>query len=62
MLRRESIMKGEGEKEKRLRRIVPDLDWLYDNAKDKGERDAVAFVEDIVLNWLDAEIDKRFVE
>ena len=55
-------MKSEGEKEKRLRRIVPELDWLYDNAKDKGERDAVSFVEDIVLNWLDDEIDKRFVE
>jgi hypothetical protein len=55
-------VKGEGEKEKMLRRVVLDLDWLYDNAADKGERDAVAQVEDIVLNWLDAEIDKRFTE
>ena len=51
-----------GEKEKILRRIALDLDWMYDNAEDKGERDAVSFVEDIVLNWLDAEIDKRFTE
>jgi hypothetical protein len=51
-----------GEKEKVLRRMALDLDWLHDNAEDKGERDAVAFVEDIVLNWLDAEIDKRFTE
>jgi hypothetical protein len=51
-----------GEKEKILRRMALDLDWLYDNAEDKGERDAVSLVEDIVHNWLDAEIDKRFVK
>ena len=45
-----------------LERIAYDLDWLYDNAKDKGEREAVSFVEDIVHNWLGAEIDKRFAE
>jgi hypothetical protein len=50
------------DKEKVLRRMALDLDWLYDNAKDKGERDAVSFVEDIVHNWLDAEMDKRFAE
>ena len=55
-------MKAEGEKEKMLRRVALDLDWLHDNAEDKGEREAVALVEDIVLNWLDAEIDKRFAE
>jgi hypothetical protein len=60
MLRREPTMKGE--KEKILRRMALDLDWLYDNAEDKGERDAVSLVEDIVHNWLDAEIDKRFVK
>ena len=55
-------MLTKGEKEKVLRRMALDLDWLYDNAKDKGERDAVSHVGDIVDNWLDAEIDKRFVE
>jgi hypothetical protein len=51
-----------GEKEKILKRIAHDLEWLYHSAADKGERDAVSFVEDIVLNWLDAEIGKRFAE
>lgn len=51
-----------GEKEKILRRIALDLDYLYDNAEDNGEREAVSHVEDIVHNWLDAEIDKRFTE
>jgi hypothetical protein len=51
-----------GEKEKVLRRLALDLGWMHDNAEDKGEREAVAFVEDIVLNWLDIEIDKRFTE
>ena len=55
-------MKSQSEKEKRLRRIVPELDWLYDNAADKGERDAVSHVEEIVLNWLDAEIEERYAE
>jgi hypothetical protein len=60
LLRRDPIM--DGDKEKVLRRMALDLDWLYDNAEDKGERGAVSHVEDIVHNWLDAEIDKRFVE
>ena len=58
-------MKGEkmkGEKEAVLRRVALDLEWLYHNAEDKAEGRAVAYVEDIVLNWLDIEIDKRFVE
>jgi hypothetical protein len=60
MLRREPTMKGE--KEEVLKRIAHDLEWLYHNAPDKGERGAVSHVEDIVLNWLDAEIGKRFAE
>jgi hypothetical protein len=51
-----------GEKEAVLRRVALDLEWLYHNAEDKAEGRAVAYVEDIVLNWLDIEIDKRFVE
>ena len=50
------------EKERVLKRIAHDLEWLYHNAPDKGERDAVSHVEDVVLNWLDAEIGKRFAE
>ena len=43
-----------------VKRIAYDLEWLYNNAEDKGERDAVSFVEDIVHNWLADEINKRF--
>ena len=39
-----------------LERIRDDLDLLYYNAEDQGEREAVSFVEDIVDNWLNAEL------
>ena len=42
-----------------LKRISDDLEWLYDNAKDKGERDAVDFVEDVVHGWYNAEASKQ---
>ena len=39
-----------------LERIRDDLELLYNNAEDKGERGAVSYVEDIVDNWLNAEL------
>ena len=46
-------------KEQILERILRDLDTLYENADDNGERGAVSYVEDIVINWYNAEINKR---
>jgi len=48
-------------KEQILARMMRDLDTLYELAADNGERDAVDFVEDIVINWYNAEIRKRWV-
>jgi hypothetical protein len=41
---------------KKMQRMQKDLDWLYTTARDSGEREAISFVEDIVDNWVDAEL------
>jgi len=46
-------------KEQVLARMLRDLEGLYENAADNGERGAVSYVEDIVINWYNAEIKKR---
>ncbi|MCP4212061.1 MAG: hypothetical protein GY764_11355 [Halieaceae bacterium] len=46
-------------KEQILARMLRDLDTLYDNADDNGERGAVAHVEDVVLGLYECEIKKR---
>ena len=45
-----------------IRRLHKDLDWLYTTARDSGEREAISFVEDIVDNWVDAELKFRAEE
>jgi hypothetical protein len=46
-------------KEQILERMVRDLDTLYENADDNGERGAVSYVEDIVINWYNAELENK---
>ena len=46
-------------KEQILERMLRDLDTLYENADDNGERGAVAYAEDIIIGLYNAEIKKR---
>ena len=39
-----------------IRRMQKDLDWLYSTARDKGEKEAISFVEDVIDNWVDSEL------
>lgn len=39
-----------------IQKMLKDLDWLYTTARDKGEREAISFVEDVIDNWVDAEL------
>ncbi len=41
-----------------LAKMLKMLDNLYAEAPDKGERDAVSFVEDIVDGWYHAEQER----
>ena len=39
-----------------IQKMQKDLDWLYMTARDGGEREAISFVEDVIDNWVDAEL------
>ena len=45
-----------------IQRMQKDLDWLYDTARDNGERKAISFVEDVIDNWFDAELKLKAEE
>jgi t-SNARE complex subunit (syntaxin) len=41
---------------KKIQRMQKDLDWLYDTARDKEEKESISFVESVMDNWVDAEL------
>lgn len=45
-----------------IQRMQKDLDWLYNTARDNGERKAISFVEDVLDNWFDAELKLKAEE